>query len=330
MKPFGYYRAASTSEALKLAGAAPDGTGRLLAGGTDLIPLLKDRVVEADRLVDIKRIGDVDRIVTVSEQGAVIGALATLADVAGDVRLDVYARMLGQAARSAATPQIRAMATVGGNLLQRPRCWYFRNDAFHCWLEGGEDCPARTGQNQLHAIFPGGDGTPCCAVQPSDLAPCLVALEAELVLRTANGDERVVAAEAFFRLPTDERRTETVLRNELLTAVRLPPLPTGTRTAYAKAASRKTWSFALASIAARLEIHDGRIDDARLVLGGVAGVPWRARAAEAILRGDTPSDALFVRAARRALADAQPLAHNRYKVPLARGLLERTLRDLCA
>ncbi|MFU8817171.1 MAG: FAD binding domain-containing protein [Pseudomonadales bacterium] len=327
MRPFEFRRAGSSGEALSLAGA--DG-GHLLAGGTDLIPLLKDSVVRADRLVDIKRLDDVDAAISIADDGVRIGALAILADVAADARLGERLPLLGQALRAAATPQLRAMATVGGNLLQRPRCWYYRNEAFHCWLAGGDDCPARTGQNQLHAVFPGGDGNPCCAVHPSDLAPCLLALDAQLLLRDAAGAERNVAAEAFFRLPTPERRTETVLADEVLVAVRMALPAAGSRSSYVKAMARKAWSFALAGVAATVEMRDDSIADARLVLGGVAGTPWRARAAEDLLRGRAPSEALFERAARRALEQARPLGHNAYKIPLTRGLIMQTLRALCA
>jgi xanthine dehydrogenase YagS FAD-binding subunit len=325
---FEYLRAGRSAQALSLARNAPDGQGRLLAGGTDLLPLVKDRVLHPSRLVDIKRLADVDRRVEVDGHGITLGGLATLADVAAHERLAEEVWMLVEAARSAATPQLRAVATVAGNLLQRPRCWYYRNHHFHCWLQGGEHCPARDGQNQFHAIFPSQPGSPCCAVHPSDLAPCLLALEGRVRLRNADGQEREVEAERFFREPTPEWRTETVLDDEVLVSVALPPLPAGTRTGYAKAMTRKAWSFALASVAAAVQVRDGLVADARLALGGVAGVPLRARRAEAVLRDRAPSDRLFEEAADRALEDARPLAHNAYKIPLTRGLLVRTLREL--
>ena len=329
MRPFDYRRAEDCAEALSLADAAEDGSGRLLAGGTDLLPLLMDDVVRARRLVDIKRLADVDDAIRSAGDGTItIGALVRLADVAADRRLAERAALLGQAARAAATPQLRAMATVGGNLLQRPRCWYYRNPHFHCWLQGGDTCPARNGQNQRHALFGGGAGSPCLAVHPSDLAPCLVALDAEVMLRDGAGVERSLPVEQFFRLPTPERRVETVLEREVLVQVRLPATASDSRTGYAKAMARKSWSFALGAAAVRLDVDGARIADARVVLGGVANIPWRARDAEAVLVGQAPSETLFERAAHAALAGATPLAHNAYKVPLVRGLITRTLREL--
>lgn len=324
MQPFEYRRARDSGEALALiADAAAE--SRLLAGGTDLLPLMKDRVIHPGRLVDIKRLPDLNGAIRVSEHGVSIGALATLADLTDHAGLAAAAPLLVDAARSAATPQIRRMATVGGNLLQRPRCWYFRHPRFHCWLAGGDGCPARDGRNDRHAIFAAQPASPCCAVHPSDLAPCLVALDADVVLRARTGDERLLPVAELFRPPVPERRTETVQGGELLTEVRWARLPAGTRTVYLKASSRRTWSFALAAVAARLAVTDGRIGDARVVLGGVANVPWRSRRAEQVLRGAEPGEAVFERAAAEALADAEPLHHNAYKVPLARGLLVRAL-----
>jgi len=330
VRPFEYLRARHSAEALSLRREAPPGGGRLLAGGTDLLGLLKDDVVRPARMVDIKRMKDVDGAIRVAGDGVSIGALATLAELAEDESLAEYARMLRQAAWLAATPQLRAVATIGGNLLQRPRCWYFRHKAFHCWLEGGEDCPAHDGQNQLHAIFSAGNDNPCCAAHPSDLAPCLLALDARVVLRDAHGAERTMALEGFFQEPTAERRTETVLGDEVLVEVRLPALPAGTGTAYGKAMARQSWSFALSGVAVRLSVRDDRISEARVALGGVAGIPRRSSAAEAVLVNGEPSDILFARAADRALEDARPLSHNAYKVPLTRALIATALEAAAA
>jgi xanthine dehydrogenase YagS FAD-binding subunit len=331
MGPFEYRRATDSGNAFVLLREPADRSSadaRVLAGGTDLIPLMKDGVIQPRRVVDIKRMTDIGRGIRVTDQGVVVGALATLADLESNPAVDEHCPALGEAVRSAATPQLRAMATLGGNLLQRPRCWYFRNPDFHCWLAGGSTCHAREGRNDRHAIFPATTASPCCAVHPSDLAPCLVALDAEVLLRSPGGGERLLAVEHLFQPPTPERRTETVLDGELLVEVRLPHLPLGARTGYRKAMDRAAWSFALSSVAARLDIENDRISDARVVLGGVANVPWRAPDAEAVLRGSPPSDQLFDRAATLALAGAEPLRHNGYKVPLTRGLVAEALRAL--
>lgn len=329
MERFDYRRAGDSGEAFRLAEDGPRASP-WLAGGTDLIPLMKDGVLHPQRVVDIKRAADLDAGIHVSKGRISIGALATLGDVARNPEVQRHVPLLGDAARSAASPQLRTMATVAGNLLQRPRCWYFRNPAFHCWLEGGDACPAREGRNDRHAIFEPPAGDPCCAVHPSDLAPALMAVDAQVVLRDAAGGERSVAVEDLFRWPTPRRRSETVLDGELVCAIRVPALPAGSRTAFRKAMSRRSWSFALSAVAARLDIRDGRIADARVVLGGVAGIPRRAGQAEAELRGAEPSGAVWRRAAHAAVADARPLAHNGYKVPLTRGLVLRTLEDLLA
>jgi xanthine dehydrogenase YagS FAD-binding subunit len=217
------------------------------------------------------------------------------------------------------------MATVGGNLLQRPRCWYFRHEHLNCWLKGGEECPAYAGQNQLHALFGGG---PCYAVHPSDLAPALLALDAQVRLRGSAG-ERMIPLEELFALPVADRRTETTIApDELLTALVLPPLAAGTHSLYLKAMDRKVWSFALVSVAARLRVVQGRIEEARLVLGGVAPIPYRVAAAEALLVGQSTSEETFTRAAEAALAGARPLAHNGYKVPLALNLIRHAFTTL--
>jgi xanthine dehydrogenase YagS FAD-binding subunit len=219
------------------------------------------------------------------------------------------------------------MATIGGNLLQRPRCWYFRNPRILCWLKGGDDCPARDGANQLHAIF---DASPCVAVHSSDPATALVALDATLRLRSRTGEREVPLAD-FFAPPADDRRTETVIRgDELIVSVHIPMAPSGTRSTYLKAMDRKVWAFALIGVATVVQLDESRIVDARIVLGGVAPVPRRAESAERILTGSEASLEIITRAAEAALDGAQPLADNGYKVPLAKALVRRALTELTA
>jgi xanthine dehydrogenase YagS FAD-binding subunit len=324
VKAFGYARAGSVDEALRLLepDGGPPGAVRALAGGTDLLTLMKSRVVAPAALVDIKRAG-LPHGIEATGDGVAIGALTTLAEIEASAFLGPEHAALAQAAAVAATPQLRNMATLGGNLLQRPRCWYFRHPHLACWLKGGDDCPARDGENQLHAILGGG---PCHAVHPSDLAPALVTLDAEVRLRGPRG-ERAVPAAALFALPDERRRRETVVADdELIVSVRLPAA--GGRSAYLKAMDRRVWAFALVGVAARLRVEGGRIAEARLTLAGVAPIPWRAVEAEQALAGAAPGAALFERAADLAVEGATPLRLNGYKVPLARALVRRALEGL--
>ncbi|MBV9357385.1 MAG: FAD binding domain-containing protein [Chloroflexi bacterium] len=217
------------------------------------------------------------------------------------------------------------MATLGGNLLQRPRCWYFRSPLFQCWLKGGDECHAREGENQLHAVL--GD-SPCVAVHPSDPPAALLALDAELQLTA-----RTLPLAEFFTLPTEDHRLEHWLGpNELIQAVRLPRPGAGTRSTYLKAMNRKVWAFALVGVAAlvRLESDNRHVTDARVVLNGVAPIPWRAAAAEQELVGRDLDDRTIHRAAEAAVSAAHPLAHNAYKLPLTESLIRQGLQALAA
>lgn len=325
MRPFAYSRANSVDEAIDLLTSAQNGEIRPLAGGTDLLTLMKADIVEPGHLVDVKRLDELPRGIEETGNGVTLGALTTLAEIEKSDLLQRRYPLLAEAAGLAATPQLRNMATLGGNLLQRPRCWYFRNPHFHCWLQGGDECQARDGQNQFHALF--GD-SPCVAVHPSDLAGALLAVDAEVRLRGADG-ERTLPLVNFFAEPSADRRRETVLReDELIVSIHLPDLSSSTRSTYIKAMDRKVWAFALVGVAAVLRLDGERIDHARLVLNGVAPIPWRAEAAERALIGQRPDDAIFARAADLALQDAHPLAHNGYKIPLARQLISRALKTL--
>ncbi len=330
MRPFDFARPGSIAEAVALLDRhnADQANGTWpLAGGTDLLTLMKADLYAPQRLVDIKRLAELDNRIDEEPTGLTIGALTTLAQLEEDPRVRALCPALAEAAALAATPQLRHMATIGGNLLQRPRCWYFRNPRISCWLKGGDDCPARSGENQRHALF---DISPCVAVHPSDPATALVALDASLRLRGAAGERELPVAE-FFAPPTDDRRNETVIRgDELIVSLRIPTAASGTRSTYLKAMDRKVWAFALVGVAVVMQRHRGRIEGARIVLGGVAPVPWRAEAAERILAGAEVSDEVITRAAEAALEGAQPLAHNGYKVPLAKALVRRALTTLTA
>jgi xanthine dehydrogenase YagS FAD-binding subunit len=219
--------------------------------------------------------------------------------------------------------QLRNVATIGGNLLQRPRCWYFRSPHVRCWLKGGERCPAREGENRQHALF---GASPCVAVHPSDPAAALLAFDAYVRIAGPRG-ERAVALEELFAPPEDGRRTETRLaHDELVLGIAMPSHPDETRSTYLKAMDRAAFSFALVGVAALLRVSSsGKIAHARVVLSGVAPIPWRAQAAERVLLGAAAGEETFGRAAEAALAGAAPLARNGFKIPLARALIRRAL-----
>jgi xanthine dehydrogenase YagS FAD-binding subunit len=334
MQPFDYTSPVSIDEAIRLLGLNGHEHDRGMrpltgvqpfAGGTDLLTLMKADIAAPSHLVDIKRLTELPTGIEDTSQGMMLGTLTTLAEIETHPVIKRRYPLLAQAAAVAATPQLRNMATLGGNLLQRPRCWYFRSHLLHCWLKGGARCPAHDGQNQLHALFGGG---PCYAVHPSDLAPVLLVLDAQVQLRGRAGIRTMPVAE-FFSLPREHRRHETEIgRDELLLSVVLPPLPAGTDTLYLKAMDRKVWAFALVAIAAAVRLEGRRVADARLVLGGVAPIPWRASAGERELLGAEVSPELFARAAEAALCDAEPLQHNAYKISLAKALIRQALTSL--
>jgi xanthine dehydrogenase YagS FAD-binding subunit len=329
VRPFSYIRPSTIGEAIALLDALPDeDTGRqvdrprLLAGGTDLLTLMKQDIVTPLQLIDIKRLAELNASIVTSPEGTTIGALTSLAQLEDDPVIRNTHPALAEAAALAATPQLRNMATLGGNLLQRPRCWYYRSDHVTCWLKGGDECQARDGENQHHALFGGG---PCYSTHPSDLATALVALGASVHLHGPDG-ERTLSLDAFFALPTDERRTENIMApSEVITSITIPVTSAKTQSAYLKAMDRKVWAFAQVGVAAMLVIEDLRIAQASLVLGGVAPTPWRAIEAESLLTGAAPERELFERVAQVALEGAAPLSRNRYKIPLANAMIQRAL-----
>lgn len=329
MRPFAYASPGTLDEAIASLARDDGGSVRALAGGTDLLPLLKSDIVHTEQLINIKDVdGSADRLGAIDYDPATglhIGGLVKLADIelSGPVRQ--HYPLLAEAVSLAATPQLRNMATAGGNLLQRPRCWYFRNDAFHCWLKGGTDCPMRDGENRFAAIF---DESPCVAVHPSDVAPVLLALDAVVRVRGPRGERRIAVAD-LLQPPTDDRRRENTLGPaEIVLSVQIPPLAAGTRSVYLKAMDRKIWAFALVSVAAVLRLDGDRPAEARLVLGGVANTPRRARAAEQQLLTSHLDAVAYTSIADTALAEARPLAQNGYKVTIAKALIRQALAQL--
>jgi len=323
VKAFEYASARDLREAVSLLGEKK-GKARVIAGGTDLITQLKGRLAEPDRVVNLKTIPGLERIEAGAE-GLRLGALVHLTELAAHPEVLKTWRAIAEGAGASATPQIRNAGTLGGNLCQRPRCWYFRNPDFRCRKKGGTECFALEGENKYHAIFGGDD---CRVVHPSDMAPPLVAFESKVTLQSPAG-ERTIPLEEFFTLPEVDVTRENVLEgDEVVSGIRVPRPPAGTRSAYFKVREKSSFDFALVSCAAALSFEGTVCTRARVVLGGVAPVPWRCPEAEAILTGHAVVNALAERAAVAALAPASPLSKNRYKVAMARGVLRRLLTTL--
>ena len=318
MKAFAYVNAGSEKEAIAALG--PE-RGRFLplAGGMDLLALMKDHIAQPERVINVKNL---DRTVRRTPDGGLsIRAAVTLTDLVAHADAAKMYPALVQAAAEVGTPQIRNAGTVGGNLNQRPRCWYFRNEEFHCLKKGGARCFAVDGENQYHAILGGG---PCHIVHPSSLAVPAIALNAKFRVAGPAGEREVAAAE-YYQLPDRNLFGETVLApNELLTHVLLPP-PGGARSATYEVRFKQShdWPLAIASVALSMEGQSVR--GARIVMGAVAPVPWRAEAAEAALTGKTISDEAAMAAADAALAGVKPMSQNAYKVQIARTAVKRAI-----
>ncbi|MFO1011100.1 MAG: xanthine dehydrogenase family protein subunit M [Planctomycetota bacterium] len=325
MKRFTLLTPNSLAEAAQ---ALADGAtnSRVLAGGQDLLTEMKEHLVEPDRLVNLKGVAGLDRIELESSGACRIGALVTIAALEQHAGVREKLRVLAEAAGSVGSPQIRSMGTVGGNLCQRPRCWYYRNEHAKCLKKGGEECFSFTGMSKYNAILGGG---PSYIVHPSDLAPALVALGASVTLASKSGERRV-ALEEFFTLPSaGDLKRENVLRDdEVLTHVHVPAPEPGMKSTYLKFRERGSYDFALASVALALWRDGAKVRSARVVLGGVAPIPWRAKAAEAALAGAAFEPATCERAGAAAVEGAEPLEHNAYKVPLTKGLVQRALEGL--
>jgi xanthine dehydrogenase YagS FAD-binding subunit len=298
-------------------------TASLSAGGSDLLALIKERIVTPDVVVNLRTARDADRV-SASGRTVSIGGLITLDALSRDARIRKEFPVLAEAAESVATPQIRNVGTLAGNVCQRPWCWYYRN-GFPCYKAGGNTCFSFNGENQFHAIFGGG---PSYIVHPSDTAPALVALEATFRVIGPSG-ERVVPAADFFVLPKQNAERENVLAaDEVLASVQLPAPRPGTRSSYHKVLDREAWTHAVVSAAVVLEMEKDVCRSARIVLGGVAPVPWRVQEAESLLAGQRITPELAVKAGQAAVAGARPLAKNAYKVPLTRGVVRRTVLEL--
>ena len=319
---FSYTRPDSLDDAL----AQLDGEGAVAhAGGSDLLGCLRDGVFDCAKVVSLSQLKALGGIAA-NGNGLRIGALTSVAEVASNPLIAERYTALAQAAAAVASPQLRNQGTIGGNICQRPRCWYFRGE-FHCLRKGGSTCYALVGENQYHCVL---GGERCYIVHPSDTAAALVALAATAQIAGPNGT-RTVALDEFFVLPRTNVQRENVLETgEIVTEIVLPRPASGYRSTYRKVRGRGAWDFALAGVALGVQFDGNRVRFARVVLSGAAPIPWRSREAETVIGGTSLDAATCANAANAAMRNAQPLSRNGYKVPLFRGVIEQELRAIAS
>ena len=315
---FSYIRASSVDEAVRY--LSLDGA-RAHAGGTDLLGCLREHIFDVTTVVSIAGLKELRGIEATPTGGLRIGSLTTIAEVVRNPVIRSKYRALSMAAAEVASPQLRHQGTIGGNLCQKPRCWYYRGE-FHCLRKGGDQCFAVEGENAYHCIL-GGDN--CFIVHPSDTAPALVALQASVTIAGPNG-RRTVPVENFHIPPSEDYMRETVLEPaEIVTEIVLPPPADGLRSSYRKVRARRAWDFALAGVALAIVLSGDQAADCRMVLSGAAPVPWRSAEAEKIVKGGQLDRDRAAKAAAAAVENAEPMAQNEYKIPLFRGLIEQQL-----
>jgi xanthine dehydrogenase YagS FAD-binding subunit len=320
MHPFAYTRVSDTREALN----AGRRGGRYIAGGTTLVDLMRETVERPEALVDISGL-PLDQI-TVTERGGLrIGALVTMSEAAAHRKVRTLFPVVSEALELSASAQLRNMATIGGNIMQRTRCTYFRDVTADCnKREPGSGCAALEGVNRTHAIL--GTSDACVATHPSDVAVAFTALEAQVRLLGPDGESQVPFADFLLRPGNTPNREQALKKGELITAVEIPAVPRPLKSGYLKVRDRQSYEFALTSAAVALQVRGGVIRQARVAAGGVGTVPWKLPAVERHLVGERPSDALWTAAAAKAAEGARPLQHNRFKVELLKRTVERQLR----
>lgn len=320
MRPFSYLKVDSQPAAV----AAASRGGRFIAGGTTLVDLMREEVECPETLIDISGL-QMRRITPTRRGGLRIGALATMAETAADPHVRASFPMVSEALELSASAQLRNMATIGGNIMQRTRCTYFRDLSAPCnKRKPGSGCAALGGNNRTHAIL--GTSAACVATHPSDLAVAFAALDAVVHLRNVSGRRQVAFADFLIRPGSTPEREHALLDGDLITAVEIPAQPHPQRSGYLKVRDRQSYEFALTSAAVALSIRDGVITTAQIAAGGVGTVPWRLRAVERQLVGRAPSAELWRAAADHAAEGAEPLEHNAFKVELLRRTVERQLR----
>ena len=297
----------------------------LMAGGTDLLDWIKSEIIAPEVVIDLRSVPDLSGIKT-DKTHVSIGAMTKVADLAEDQIIKENYPGLVEAALSLASPQLRNVGSVGGNLCQRPRCWYFRDPDTICLKKGGSSCYTPRGRNKYHAIFGGGV---CYIVHPSDLAPALISLDADVAISGPPGEKNIVKLEDFFILPQKNVRKENILDpDQIVTEIRIPLPKNGAKSTYHKFKERGTWDFAVVSTAVSGMVANGVFSDLRIVCGGVAPIPWRLKKAEDFIRGKKIDEAVVRQGAERALADADPLEENAYKMDVLESVLETAVLSL--
>ncbi len=318
---FAYVRPKSLDEAIKH--LSSDGA-RVHAGGTDLLGCLRDHVFDAKKLVSLSDMKSLRGIRKSSDGGMRIGALTTITEVAGHPEIRRRYAALAQAAAEVASPQLRNQGTIGGNICQKPRCWYYRGE-FHCLRKGGEECFAVGGENAFHCIF---GGESCYIVHPSDTAPALAAFGARIHIRGPKG-KRSVLLENFHVLPEQDYRKETVLeQDEVVTEIELPPSAEGLRSSYRKVRARRSWDFALAGVALAVLFKKEQVLNASVFLSGVAPIPWRSKEVEEVIKGKRLDVQIIRQAAEAAVQKALPMEQNAYKIPILSSVIEEQLQAI--
>lgn len=319
---FSYFRAKSVSEAvshLKADGAIAH------AGGTDLLGCLREQILAPEEVVSISAIPKLKGAQRTSDGGFSIGALTTISELASNGSIKEHLPGLAQAASEVASPQLRNQGTIGGNLCQKTRCWYYRGE-FHCLRKGGKKCFAFSGMNQYHAIF--GSGNKCYTVHPSDTSPMLIALDARIETQGPGGS-RTIPAEKFHTKPADDVTRDTVLKKgEIVTSILVPKPEKGLLSSYRKVRARRSWDFALAGCALAIALDGKKVKSARVAFSGAAPFPWRSIAVEQAIIGHELDRKTIERAAEAAVADAEPLEFNEYKVPLFKAVVTEELEKI--
>jgi xanthine dehydrogenase YagS FAD-binding subunit len=320
MKNFEYIQPKTLKEASQALGNDWQ-TALPFAGGTDLLGLMKDEIESPNKLVNLKSIADLNKINYVPGKGLTIGALVTISEIAGHPLINEKYSVLAQAAKEVASPQLRNVGTIGGNICQRPRCWYFRGQ-FHCLRKGGDICYAIDGRNKFHCVIGGG---PCFIVYPSDIAVALTALDAKVVI-FSDKKSRSIPIKDFFVLPEVNVERENILKpGEIVTEIQIADLPAKTGSSYLKLKERSACDFAIVSVAAVVQKNDSFFILGSIALGGVAPIPWFEKEVSAHLAGLKVDPENINQLSKKALNRAESLSDNAYKVPLAQNMIKKTL-----
>lgn len=319
LPPFSYARPNNLKEAVKY---LSNQHTAIHAGGTDLLGCLRDGIMPVDKVVSISALKELHGIRETADGGLMIGAMTTITEVSEHPGVRSKYPGLAAAASEVASPQLRNQGTLGGNLCQKPRCWYYRGE-FDCLRKGGHKCFAIAGENQFHAIF--GHEDICIITHPSDTAPALAALNAH-VHATGSKGERSIPVSDLFVLPSENVMKETLLNtDEIITRIVLPPPSSNLRSSYRKVRARRAWDFALAGVALALEMENDRVIKGRVVLSGAAPIPWRSRPVEDVISGKRLDDKTIADAAQAVIEGAEPVSENTYKLYLFKGVIEEEL-----